>query len=522
MIKYEGGLILYGIFIESPSIFLKNYMIKNIFEIRNVSKYFPGVVALDNIDLDIKESTIHCIAGENGAGKSTFIKILAGIVERSAGNIMFDGNVYNPRDIREAKSLGISTIFQELNTINQLTVEQNLTLGREKTRFGVVVRSEKHKKIFQILKKLEPNIPLKKRVSELIFAHKQIIEIAKAITDYTRVIIMDEPTASLSEKEIERLFSIIKDLKKNNITVIYITHILDEIFELGDYVTVLRDGNLIDNKKISEISSKTELIRMMIGKTVTESYVPSKINYDKKVLEVKDITTEKIFDIDFNLYEGEILGIFGPVGSGKTEIASMLYGLDSIKEGSVLINAKKVLKKEPKYLIREGLTLVPEERRGLGLFLNLNIRKNISIMNLKRVTKFGITSPKKERTIANKYIKMLNIKASSTDQEVRNLSGGNQQKVLISKCLNADTIVLMMDEPTKGIDVGAKEEIYNIIRSMSKQGKSLIVFSSELPEIVNLCDRIILLNNRRIVNILKNENINTEEIMHMVTEEKAN
>lgn len=492
-------------------------MNENVLEIKEITKTYPGVLALDSVSFDIKRNTVHCIVGENGAGKSTFIKVLTGAIKRNSGNIILNGNEYNPKNIRDAMDAGVSVLFQELNVVNQLTVEQNLTLGIEESRFGIIKKSTESEKVFEVLKAIDPTISLKQKVSELSVAKKQIIEIAKAVATEASIIIMDEPTAAISEEEVKRLFKVIQDLKNRHVTVIYISHRLDEIFEIGKYVTVLRDGKVIGTKALCEISSKNELIKMMLGKVVVQSYIPSKIDYNNKILEAKSLTNSKIKNINFDLYKGEILGFYGLVGSGKTEIARAIYGADK-KEGKVLLNGSEVKIIRPKQAIKNGIAMVPEERRTEGLFTSLPIRENIPIMNVKKISSLYITNRRKEKEIAKKYVEKMKIVTNSIEKVVSLLSGGNQQKVVVSKCLNADSSILLLDEPTRGVDIGAKEEIHNIIRELSKEGVSVIVFSSELPEILNLCDRIVLLYGGKIKAVLQNEkDVNSEQIMHIAT-----
>jgi ABC-type sugar transport system ATPase subunit len=336
---------------------------------------------------------------------------------------------------------------------------------------------------------------------------------------------MDEPTAAITEDEINRLFSIIKQLKTQNVTVIYISHRLNEIFEIGDYVTVFRDGQMIDTKSIKELAecrdqveACAELVKMMLGKVVVEHYVPSTIDNTVKVLELQNVTNRKLKDISFNLYKGEILGFYGLIGAGKTEIAKAIYGIDE-KEGRVLVNGNALSIQNPADAIRYGIAMVPEDRRSEGLFLKLSIKENIPLMNLSTISDRGIFNRKKERRLAQRFIEKVKIVARDEEQRVSQLSGGNQQKVALSKCLNAESDVLLMDEPSRGIDVGAKEEIHNLIRELSKAGKSIIVFSSELPEVLNLCDRIILLYEGRIKKVIENghDEIDQEAIIRVIT-----
>lgn len=492
-------------------------MSENVLEIKNVVKQYPGVTALKDVSFNIKRNTVHCLVGENGAGKSTLIKILTGAVQRTSGTIYLNGKEYKPHSTRDGRAMGIGTLFQELNVVDQLTVEQNLTLGMEETTAGFFKKTQKVKKMVDVLKSIEPSINEKQLVSKLSVAKKQIVEISKAIASDSDIIIMDEPTAAISEGEIERLFKIIKELKEKNVTVIYISHRLDEIFELGDYVTVLRDGQHIETKPMSEVKDRTELIRMMLGKVISEHYIPNKVDYSQKMLEVKNLTNNKLKDISFDVCKGEVVGVYGLVGAGKTELAKAIFGVDDY-EGEIKFRGKVIKPKNARQAIDLGISLVPEERRTEGLFTILTIKSNIPPMNLKKISKFGVKSLTAERKIARHYIEKMNIVTTSEEKQAAMLSGGNQQKMVFSKCLFADSDFLLLDEPSRGVDVGAKEEIHNIIRELSAQGKSIMVFSSELPEILNLCDKIILLYDGVLRAEYKNgESIDSEEIVHIVT-----
>lgn len=487
-----------------------------VLEIKNLTKVFPGVRAIDDVSFNIQRNTVHCLVGENGAGKSTLIKILTGAYVRTSGTILLNGEEYAAHSPKEAKNEGISTLFQELNVVDQLTVEENLTLGIEETTFGFLKKSDKVKKMLEVLKSIEPSINPKQKVARLSVAKKQIVEIAKAVASEADIIIMDEPTAAISEGEIKRLFKIIKNLKEKNVTVIYISHRLDEIFELGDNVTVMRDGKHIETKPVKEVKDRSELIKMMIGKTVIESYIPKEKVSEEILFEVKSLSNSKLHDISFNVKKGEIVGFYGLVGAGKTELARAIYGADKYN-GEIIFKGKK-LGKTPDKAIQTGIVLVPEERRTQGVFTILTIRENIPIMNMGKISKYGFLNSLKERKVADEFIKKLNIVTSSAEKEAAKLSGGNQQKVVFSKCLFADADLLILDEPTRGIDVGAKGEIYSIIRQLSIEGKSIMMFSSELPEVINNCDRIFLLYDGKVKAEINNgTDINGEMIIHIVT-----
>ncbi len=488
----------------------------NVLEIRGLVKDFAGVRALDGVGFDVRRNTVHCLVGENGAGKSTLIKILTGALARTSGRILLDGREHAPRNPREARQNGISTLFQELNVVDQLTVAENLTLGMEDTSFGFLRRTDKIQRMVSVMNSLEPSIRPGQRVGTLSVAQKQIVEIAKAVASESGILIMDEPTAAISEGEIERLFSIIRALRKKNVTVIYISHRLDEIFELGDTVTVLRDGRHVATRPVAEIGDRSELIRMMIGKTVYEGYEPRPDVRRDVVLQVKGLSNHKLNDVSFDVHRGEIAGFYGLVGAGKTELARAIYGADPYR-GEVFFRGKR-LPARPDQVIEAGIALVPEERRSQGLFTILTIRGNVPVMNMARISRHGFIRSAEERRVTLEYVERLRIATSSTEKEAAKLSGGNQQKVVFAKCLFADADLLLLDEPTRGIDVGAKSEIYAMVRKLAAQGKSILVFSSELPEILGLCDTIHLLYDGRLHGRLENgRGVDSQQVMHVVT-----
>lgn len=489
---------------------------ENVLEIRGLVKEFPGVRAVDNVSFDIKRNTVHCLVGENGAGKSTLIKILTGACERTEGTILMNGEEYRPHNPRDAREKGLSTLFQELNVVDQLTVEENLTLGMEDTKFWFLRKTDKINKMVSVMKSIEPSIHPKQQVGTLSVARKQIVEIAKAAATESDIIIMDEPTAAISEREIQRLFSIIQNLREQNVTVIYISHRLDEVFEIGDYVTVMRNGRHIDTKPIAEVKDRSELIKMMIGKTVFEQYTPKEEAAKEEILQVRNISNHKLQDVSFTVHAGEIVGFYGLVGAGKTEIARAIYGADAY-EGEIFFKGKK-LQQSPDKAIAAGIALVPEERRSQGLFTILTIKNNIPVMNMAKISQRGFINSTQERNTAIEYVNKLNIATDSIEKETSKLSGGNQQKIVLSKCLFADADLLMLDEPTRGVDVGAKSEIYSIIRQLSNEGKSIMIFSSELPEIMNICDTIYLLFDGNLKQRMANSDaLDSEEIIHIVT-----
>ena len=487
-----------------------------VLEINNLTKEFPGVRAVDDVSFNVLKNTIHCLVGENGAGKSTLIKILTGAVRRTSGSVLMNGREYVAHDPGDAKHKGVSTLFQELNVVDQLTVEENLTLGMEDTWYGFIRRTNKIRKMVDVLRSVEPSINPRQRVSSLSVAQKQMVEIARAVASESEVIIMDEPTAAITEEETQRLFKIIKSLKEKNVTVIYISHRLDEIFELGDYVTVMRDGGHIETKPVGEVKDRAELIKLMIGKAVYEEYIPRDLSNAENLLEVKDLRNSKLKGISFEVKRGEIAGFYGLVGAGKTELARAIYGADKYT-GDITFKGRKLEGLTDK-VIRAGIAMVPSERRSEGLFTLLTIRSNIPVMNMDKISNAGFINAAAEKSTTLEYIEKLGIVTSSTEKEVAKLSGGNQQKVVFSKCLFADADLLILDEPTRGVDVGAKSEIYKIIRQLSNAGKSIILCSSELPEIMHMCDRIFLLYDGCLRRELNNSgDIDSEELLHVCT-----
>lgn len=487
-----------------------------VLSIHGLTKDFPGVRAVDDVSLSIESSTIHCLVGENGAGKSTLIKMLTGALLPTSGTMRINGSEYKPNNLQDARDAGIATLFQELHVVDELTVLENLTLGMERSRFGFLIKSDLDDRVIRTLKAIEPSIDPSARVSSLSVAQKQIIEIARAASSGANVIIMDEPTAALSEREVERLFEVIRRLRKEAVTVIFISHKLDEILQLGEAVTVLRDGKHIATKLLKDIAGRSELIEMMIGRSVFQSYTPSTTVRKEAVLTAKGLTNKQLKNVSFHINRGEIVGFYGLVGAGKTEIARALFGADEVS-GSILFKGQEI-GRSPKDTIAAGIALVPEERRTQGLFTELSIRQNIPVMNLHRMSDRGIFRALDEQTAAVDYVNQLSIATDSIDKHVKKLSGGNQQKVVLAKCLFSQADLLLLDEPTRGVDVGAKTEIYDIIRSLAGEGKSVAVFSSELEEVLGICDRIFLLYSGSLKSeIINNADVDVSHILNIVT-----
>jgi len=494
--------------------------------IRGLHKQFPGTLALNDVHFDIHRNAVHCIIGENGSGKSTMIKILTGALERTKGEILFEGRPFEPRTIREAMALGVMALYQELNVVDDLTVRENLTLGREERRFGMIRKNADISTLVENLRNLDESIRLTDRVGDLSVAQRQVIEIARAISTDCKLLVMDEPTSALSEEESQRMFKVIRKLVARGITIVYISHKLSEVFQIGDNVTVLRDGKIVANRGVEEIRHEKgctsdsdaclELVKMMLGKVVLEEYVPSSNIQAEKFIEARHIETRKLHDVSFELRKGEILGFYGLVGAGKTEVARVLYGIDPYK-GEILYKGTPMTIHNVSRALKTGITLIPEERRLDGIFGQLSIRANIPMMRMEKVLRNGVINRAKENHLADGYIKSMSVATNTREKKVAQLSGGNQQKVVICKCLNRESDVLLMDEPTRGVDVGAKQEIHDIIRDLAGQGKGIIVFSSELPEIVQLCDRIVLMYEGRVRTVLENgKGIDSDRIMALV------
>lgn len=489
-------------------------------EMTGIEKRFPGVHALKNCHFDLKKGEIHALIGENGAGKSTLMKILTGVYSKDEGTILYNGEEINISTPKEAQNLGISIIHQELNLMPDLTAAQNIFIGRENTLLGGLYLNESKqnratKSLFELLNlDLDP----KTKVRDVTVAKQQMIEIAKALSFNSKILIMDEPTAALTESEIRELFKIITGLKEQGVGIVYISHRMEELFEISDRITVMRDGEYIDTKNTKE-TSMDEIIRLMVGRTIYEP--PKEVSHvqgNDVVLEVKNLNAGKeVQDVSFTLRRGEILGFAGLMGAGRTETARAVFGADKIDSGEIIINGQKVHIKSPKDAVKQGIGYLSEDRKQFGLALGMNIESNTVLANYENFSHFGIISDGKAAAEAKKYVDMLKTKTPSTKQLVGNLSGGNQQKVVIAKWLCRDCDILIFDEPTRGIDVGAKSEIYKLLTELAEQGKSIIMISSELPEILRMSDRVVVMCEGRITGILDISEADQEKIMKYAT-----
>jgi ribose transport system ATP-binding protein len=470
-----------------------------ILKMNSIRKTFPGVTALDDIHFELYRGEVHVLLGENGAGKSTLVKILSGAYQKTSGEIFLFGRETSIRNPKHAQQLGVSIIYQELNLIPYLSVGENIFLGREPMAApGVINSSKLFEASEQILSELGVKIDVRQVVKNLGVAEQQMVEVAKALSMESKILIMDEPTSALTEREISELFATINRLKSRGVSIIYISHRLEELFEIGDRVTVLRDGKFVGNVKIKD-TNKSELIRMMVNRELKEQFPKKKNRTNEEVLRVESLNREGVLnDISFSLYRGEVLGISGLMGSGRTELAQAIFGMDKFDSGKIYIRNEAKQVKSPCNAINLGIGFLTEDRKSQGLVLNLSVKENICLSSIKRFSKLGRMNRKAENQAANKYVKELRIKASNLNQKAMYLSGGNQQKVVMSKWLCSQADILIFDEPTRGIDVGSKVEIYEPMNRLTAEGAAVIMISSELPEILGMSDRILVMHQGRI------------------------
>ncbi len=488
-------------------------------EMRDISKNYPGVRALDGVSFSINPGEVHALVGENGAGKSTLMKILAGAETRDSGEILLEGKPVQITSPIEAMDLGIGIIYQEFNLVPYMSAAENIFLGREPKASipGFVNFRKMYDDAQRMIDSLGVKLDVRSPVNRLSVAQQQMVEIAKATSRKVKIIAMDEPSATLTEHELENLFELIRSLKSQGVAIIYISHRLEEIFEIADRVTIMRDGQWVDTHNISEVT-REDIIRYMVGRELTDIIPKVKAKIRNPVLEVKNLTRNGIIEnISFKVHGGEVLGIAGLVGAGRTEVARAIFGADKIDSGEILVDGNHVDIDSPRDAIRHGIGLVTEDRKALGLILGMVVRENITLANLDSLSKLWFINLRREREIANKYVEDLMIKTPSIEQEVKNLSGGNQQKVVLAKWLFTQSKVLIFDEPTRGIDVGSKVEIYNLMNRLAESGVAIIMISSELPEILGMSDRILVMHEGKIAGELSREEATQERIMHLAT-----
>lgn len=483
-----------------------------ILTLKNITKEFPGVKALDDVTINIERGTIHGLVGENGAGKSTLIKVLAGIYQPNKGEIILDGKPCRFNSPIEARRAGISVVHQEIKLAEPLSVAENMFLGNVQLKNGLVDWKGMRRRAREIVEDLGMDIDINAQVSSLTVAKKQIVEIMHAINNNSRILIMDEPSAVLTDRELEVMFRIVKQLRDKGITIIYISHRLDEIFGLCSNVSVLRDGRHIDTIPVASVD-RQGLINMMVGREMGQEYPKEVGNVGGTILEVKNLSRGILRDISFEVKSGEVFGISGLVGAGRTELARAILGIDKPESGEVYVRGKKVHYRTFADAIRDGLGLIPEDRKLQGLVQIMSVKRNTTLVNMKRVLRAGVISSSLEEKLSKEYADKLHVVTPSMETEVQYLSGGNQQKVVIAKWLFQNSEILFLDEPTRGIDVGAKAEIYRLINRMAKEGKTIIMISSEMPELLGLCDRIMVMHEGHKMGELNAAEATQEKIM---------
>ncbi|GAB2578611.1 sugar ABC transporter ATP-binding protein [Spirosoma areae] len=487
----------------------------NILQIRGLSKSFSGVKALDDVQLTVRKGEVHALMGENGAGKSTLMKILIGLLAPDSGEITFDGSSLKNNDVNTILKKGISMIHQEMLIVPELTVAQTIFLGREKTRWlpGWIDNRSLQKQAEALLDQMGLTIDATAKMKHLRVAERQLVEIAKAISNDAKVIIMDEPTSALADKEVATLFAIIRELTRKGVAIIYISHKMEEIFAIADAITVLRDGRYIDTKPTTDLNQPA-LITMMVGREIDTLFPINTTPKGKEVLSVNKLSRRgKFSNITFAVHAGEVLGIAGLMGAGRTEIAQSIFGLDSITSGDIYINGKKTAIKSPQDAIRNGIGYVSEDRKGWGFIPALSVRQNLTLASLPTHAKGPFIQADSEDATATKLIADLRIKTTGPNQKVIYLSGGNQQKVVIGKVLLANPVLIILDEPTRGIDVGAKAEIYRLINQLTSDGIAVVMISSELPELMGMSDRILVLSKGKQTAMLSKKEATQETIM---------
>ena len=485
---------------------------ENLLEMKDIHKRFPGVYALKGVNFELKKGEVHALVGENGAGKSTLINILGGIHTPDRGGISIEGKQVHIANVLDARTLGINIIHQEMVLVPYLSVAENIFLNREPMKHGLV----DYQAIFSLAQKfindLDLDLKSDQQVIELTIAQQQMVEIVKAVSFSAKIIVMDEPTSTLSEKEIETLFKNITLLKSKGIGVIYISHRLSELQRIADRVTVLRDGESIASKNICDTGNE-EIVKFMVGREVVNYYTRTLNKPGETIISVVGLTTNKVHNVSFEIKAGEIVGFAGLVGAGRTETIKAILGFDNKKEGIIEFAGKSMKALSPSSAYNLGIGYIPESRRDEGIFPIQNVRYNTTLKVLKRFISFGHVNTKKERAITEHYINALSIKTSSQETLLQNLSGGNQQKTVIASWLATNPKLLIMDEPTRGIDVGAKADIYALMNDLAKQGMAIIMISSELPEIINMSDFVVVMRDGTISRVLRQGEISQEEIM---------
>lgn len=495
-----------------------------VLSLKQIGKSFPGVKALNDVSIDFFKGEVHGIVGGNGAGKSTLMKILSGVYSADTGEIYFNGEKTNIKNPQDAINNGQSIIFQEFNLVNALSIAENIFLGRLSNQSGTWIDwKEINKKTAELLEQIGCSMDPQSKVGDLSVAQKQMVEIAKALSYNARLLIMDEPSATLTSKEVENLFKIVRSLQADGVTVIYISHKLEEVFEICNRVTVMRNGEVISTKKIEE-ATRHGIIQDMVGRPIDQEYPRRATKPDdtaESVLDVRNLTRKGVFrDVTFSLKRGEVLGFAGLVGAGRTEIVRAVFGADLYDSGEILIRGEKVKIKTPGDSIRQGMALLTEDRKHQGLILQMSVAKNTTLASLKKISRNGFLDFTQEKRVSKDYVEKLSVKTPSVGQKVLFLSGGNQQKVVLSKWLFSGCDIVILDEPTRGIDVGAKVEIYGIINDLVAEGKSVILISSDMPELLAMSDRVVVIYEGTVKGELSGEELTADHVMATILSEK--
>ncbi|MGB0090719.1 MAG: sugar ABC transporter ATP-binding protein [Planifilum fulgidum] len=489
-----------------------------ILQVREIHKVFPGTKALSNVSMEFHAGEVHAVVGENGAGKSTLMNILSGVFPPTEGQIILEGEEVRFQSPRQAQEKGIAIVHQELSLCPHLTVGENMFIGRlPRSRLGFVDRNKLREDAKKMLEAFKADIDPDDLAGDLSISEQQVVEIAKALTMDCKVLILDEPTSAITESEANNLFEVIRELRGKGICIIYISHRIKEIFSISDRISVLRDGHYIGTYHTEEMTPD-RVVQLMVGRELKNIYPPKSTRGKKEILRVENLSREGVFhQIRFTLYEKEVLGIFGLVGAGRTEMSRALCGIDPKDSGQVWLDGKPVAIDSVSQAIQQGIVYLTEDRKNQGLFLDLSVKRNIVSSNLQAVSSGLFIDPVKEKKMAEHFSEKLNVKTPSLDQSIGSLSGGNQQKAMIAKWLSTHPKVLLLDEPTRGIDVGAKSEIYKMLRELADDGKGIIVISSELPEVIGICDRVLVMHQGRIVGEVSGERINEEEIIRLAS-----
>ncbi|NJQ05379.1 sugar ABC transporter ATP-binding protein [Streptomyces lonarensis] len=483
-----------------------------VLRVEGVRKCFPGVVALDSVDFDLRRGEVHALLGENGAGKSTLIKVLAGAHRPDAGRLLVEGREVRPESTRDSERLGIATIHQEFTLVPELTVAENIFLGRQPRRFGLVDRRRMEAAAAGLLARVGLDVPPRARVAGLGVARLQMVEIAKALSLDARVLIMDEPTAVLTSGEVETLFGLVRRLRAEGVGIVFITHHLEEIAALADRVTVMRDGRTVGQVPAS--TPEDDLVRLMVGRDIAQQYPREASPAGQPLLSVRSLSRAGAFaDVSFEVRAGEVVGLAGLVGAGRTELARAVFGADPYDAGQVEVEGRPVRGGDVVAALRAGLGLVPEDRKGQGLMLDASVQDNLALVTLRSATRAGLVDVAGRRAAAARVAKQLGVRMAGPGQPVRTLSGGNQQKVVIGKWLMADTRVLILDEPTRGVDVGAKVEIYRLVNELTAAGHAVLMISSDLPEVLGMSDRVLVMAQGRIAGELAGEAATQDAVM---------